>query len=111
MIPVWCPQNSLVLIGCLFHENMVHWADKRSEMLMWRTEGGLGAVEEHLRVMRTHEVVQTFLDKNPPGALTPIRHVLTFRCIGNHNRECLLRGSKGVPVPWELGLAGLRAQP
>ena len=57
---------------------------------MVTTEEGLGNVnvEHHLRTMHSHTVVQTYLEKNPPGASPPIRSVLTFRYSVNHMQEC-----------------------
>ena len=39
-------------------------------------------------MMHSHEVVQTYLEKNPADASVPIRCVLTFRYIVNHKEEC-----------------------
>ena len=63
----------------------------------------------YMRAMLQHDVVQTYLEKNPPGAVTPIRS--PFRSIVSHKQGCILSGGLGVSVPWELGVAGLRAQP
>ena len=68
-------------------------------MLMLTTEKGRGEGEQHLRMMRSHEAVQTYLDKNPPGASPPIRCVLIFWYIFNHNEQRPMSGIKSeVPV-------------
>ena len=81
-----------VMWGGLIPETMIHWTDWRSDILMVWTEKGRGEVEQHLRTMRSHEVVQTYLEKSPPGASPPIRRVLTFRYVVNQSEQCPLSG-------------------
>ena len=33
VIPVWCPQNSVLVMGGTFQENMCQWTEKREDML------------------------------------------------------------------------------
>ena len=65
VIPIWCPQNSLVVMGGSFPENMIHWTDRRSDMLRVTTEFGLGKVDQDLRMMHSHKAMQTYLEKAP----------------------------------------------
>ena len=60
VIPIWCPQNSLFIMGGSFQQNMVRWTDRRSEMLMVTTEEGLhnSNVAPHLKCMHSHEPLQ-----------------------------------------------------
>ena len=79
VIPIWCPQNSLFVMGGSYQENMVHWTDRRLDMLMVTTDEGLGQVEQHLRNMHSHKVAQTYLDN-------------TFRSIVNHSGQRPMSG-------------------
>ena len=69
MIPVYCPQHSLFVMGGSFQENMVHLAESRLDLLMVSTEEGPRELEAqdlgYMRAMLQHDVVQTYLEKNP----------------------------------------------
>ena len=99
-------------MGSSLQESMIHWTDRISEMLMVTTEKVRGEVEQHLRMMHSHEAAQTYLEKNPPSASPPIRCALTFRYIVNHSKQCPLSGiHHEALVPFDLGAARLPAQP
>jgi hypothetical protein len=90
---LWYILATVVVMGGTFQENMIHWTEQRHTLLSIGPHS-----EEYLKKLASHPAVTAYMDRNPNGMHTPVRHVLTFRYIINHDQGCLLSGQPAPPA-------------
>jgi hypothetical protein len=97
IVPIWAPENSIIVMGGTFQENMIHWTEARKDILA--AAAGRGSVSGALSAMSKHQAVIDYAQRNPSNRspAPPVRHVLTFRYIVNHFPECILTKTRGQP--------------
>ena len=101
VVPIWAPENSIIVMGGTFQENMLHWTYKHAELLQ-ACGGKPGNLDTNLQEFAQDLVLRMYAQSAEKQVT--VRHTLTFRYIINHDPMCILAWPQGHPPPPPPGL-------
>ena len=101
VVPIWAPENSVIVMGGTFQENMLHWTHTRAELLQ-ACAGQAGNPDTNLQEFAQGLVLHMYAKSAEKQV--PVRQTLTFRYIINHDPMCILAWPQGHPPPPPPGL-------
>ena len=101
VVPIWAPANSIIVMGGTFQENMIHWTDRRKDLLKSLDRPFNLSLEPHLKhfAAKNSTAFEEYFRRNPREKEMPVRHVLTFRYILNHEPMCMLADAEPAWPP------------